>query len=249
MKHLFLLVTSLFLLFSLTGCSIEGKDYFGSDSSVEKFMDPYANGEAYSLATYDSKEVEVAEIPTLDAYDTSGPTNYGVTSDENPDQSSIDTAITLESSAATVKDGNSAKDGNTTLKNRQRAAYSASQTEKNWLYACVFAEGGGEGKVGMTLIADVIISRALKYKASIKDVITSKNQFETYRNGSVAKYMRNGVSAECKEACNDALAGVDYSDGAMYFCTNSYYNSQSSSSWWKSKLKFLFSWKRSTFCK
>lgn len=237
----------LILTMLLSGCEIEGKEFFGKDEGSQ-FRDPYANVESYMLSTYDSKEVEVAEIPTLDPYDTAGPVNAGITSDDSEDQSELDTDIKLTSSTS-VTDGNEVKEGNVTLVNRQRASYDATQAEKNWLYACVFAEGGGEGKIGMTLIADVIISRALKSNCSIKSVITAPNQFETYRNGSVAKYLRNGVSADCKSACNDALAGVDYSKGAMYFCTNTYYNSQSSASWWKSKLKFLFSWKRTTYCK
>lgn len=84
----------------------------------------------------------------------------------------------------------------------------------------VEAEAGGEDMNGKILVANVILNR-VKSKAfpnTIEGVVFQKNngtfQFSPIRDG---RYRKVNISQETTEAVQRALAGEDYSQGALYF--------------------------------
>ncbi len=82
----------------------------------------------------------------------------------------------------------------------------------------VQAEAGGEDEKGKMLVASVILNRVRdsRFPNNIKDVVFQENQFEPTRNGA---YDKVTVSEATKTAVARVLAGMDYSQGALYFRT------------------------------
>ena len=76
----FKIIPFLILMLCLTGCSYEGKDYFGSDvdNQSSKLAQAYSNKESYVWEAFDNKDVTVKEVETYEDYDTAGPSNYGI---------------------------------------------------------------------------------------------------------------------------------------------------------------------------
>lgn len=91
--------------------------------------------------------------------------------------------------------------------------------EKEMLYRITQAEAGGEDAKGRTLVANVIMNRvkSSSFPNSIKEVVFEPQQFEPTRNGAYEKAI---VSETTKAAVDEALAGTDYSQGALYFIAN-----------------------------
>lgn len=67
----------LLLSVTLCGCSIEGKEYFGEDTT-STIKQPYSNNEEYILEAFDNKDVTVREVDVYNEFDTSGPQNSGI---------------------------------------------------------------------------------------------------------------------------------------------------------------------------
>lgn len=235
MKRLCLMVLLCFTVV-LYGCGIRV-----NPESDGTNLDPYTNKDEYTLAVFDNKDVTEKVVVKYESLDLTGPMNTGVTavSDADVDLNNGDSPKSSKTDYSVQESVSDSSNGSTVkLTNKQRAEYNATKKEKEYLYACVMAEAGGQGEVGMILVADVIITRALYNKCSIVSVITARGQFSTWSNGSVSKYMRQGVSSACKDACNKALSGVDYSKGAYFF------NSGSS----VANGKLLFKWRQHFFC-
>lgn len=84
----------------------------------------------------------------------------------------------------------------------------------------VEAEAGGEDMSGRILVANVILNRVENkaFPDTIEAVVFQKNngtfQFSPVRDG---RYQKVKISNTTREAVQRALAGEDYSQGALYF--------------------------------
>ncbi len=110
--------------------------------------------------------------------------------------------------------------------------------EYYWLRQIVQAEAGNQDDIGRILVANVIINRVRDgyFPGSIKDVIFQNNgktyQFEPVKNGMIYSVVPDGNTIS---AVDRALAGEDYSQGALYFCMKT-----SPNSWFNRRLTLLF---------
>ena len=90
-------------------------------------------------------------------------------------------------------------------------------SERELFARLVMAEAGGEDLQGQIMVANVVLNRvACAYggDTTITDVISRPGQFEPVSTGRIWSV---SPSASVYEAVDSALAGVDYSNGALYF--------------------------------
>lgn len=122
----------------------------------------------------------------------------------------------------------------------QRAARRIACTEEDYqvLLKIVEAEAGICDDKGKILVADVIINRVLsdQFPDSVKSVVFEPSQFQPVSNGSIHSVR---VSEDTVRCVDRALAGEDYSQGALYFMNRKV--SGSASSWFDRHLSYLFS--------
>ena len=59
--------------------------------------------------------------------------------------------------------------------------------------------------------------RSGRYPSSISAVIYQGGQFTPAYSGALARALARGISSSCRQAAQEALAGVDNVKGAMYF--------------------------------
>ena len=111
------------------------------------------------------------------------------------------------------------------------------ESDYNVLLRIVQAEAGGCDMKGKILVANVILNRVEsdEFPDTITDVVYEKRQFSPVSNGSIN---RCKVEEETVEAVDRALAGEDYSEGALYFMNRR--GSGSSASWFDRNLNYLF---------
>ena len=88
--------------------------------------------------------------------------------------------------------------------------------QKAILERIVEAEAGDQDLRGRRLVANVILNRVNneEFPDTIRDVVFAKRQFSPIADGS---YERVNVSKKTEKAVSQALAGVDDSQGALYF--------------------------------
>ncbi len=102
----------------------------------------------------------------------------------------------------------------------------------------VEAEAGNQDDVGRILVANVIFNRVRdsRFPNTVYDVIFQSDggihQFQPTADGA---YYSVNVSDKTKECVDRALAGEDYSDGALFFTRRT-----SQDSWFNTSLTFLF---------
>lgn len=134
-----------------------------------------------------------------------------------------------------------AKDERIRQEAETRKAFAVIQySEKDYeiLKRIVQAEAGICDMRGRILVANVIMNRVRdpEFPDNIKDVVYQKSQFSPVLDGSINTCK---VTPETVEAVNRALAGEDYSQGALYFMNRG--RSQSRNvSWFDGKLTYLF---------
>lgn len=114
-------------------------------------------------------------------------------------------------------------------------------TEKEFEELCriVQSEAGNQDIIGKILVANVIFNRveSPRFQANnIHDVIFAKGQFSPVSNG---RYYRCIVSDETREAVTQALNGVDYSQGALFFMARKA-STRLNVSWFDTSLTYLF---------
>lgn len=131
----------------------------------------------------------------------------------------------------------------------RRAAAVISYTDRDYevLKRIVQAEAGICDMQGRILVANVIMNRVrnAEFPNNITDVVYQKSQFSPVMDGSINTCK---VTSETVEAVNRALAGEDYSQGALYFMNRG--RSQSRNvSWFDGKLTYLFQHERHEFFK
>ena len=121
----------------------------------------------------------------------------------------------------------------------RRAARRIKYTDEDYqvLLRIVQAEAGICDPKGKILVADVIINRVLsgKFQDSVKAVVYQPSQFQPVSNGTINTVK---VTAETIECVDRALAGEDYSNGALYFMNRR--ASGSAASWFDRRLTYLF---------
>ncbi|WP_097005787.1 cell wall hydrolase [Lacrimispora amygdalina] len=117
-------------------------------------------------------------------------------------------------------------------------ATSLSDDDYNVLLKIVQAEAGICDDEGKILVANVILNRVKsgQFPSTVKGVVYSPSQFSPVSNGSINSVKVTSNTIEC---VNRALAGEDYSDGALYFMYRR--GSRSGAvSWFDSHLTYLF---------
>lgn len=122
-----------------------------------------------------------------------------------------------------------------------------SQKDYEVLKRIVEAEAGICDIKGRILVANVIINRvnSSEFPDNITDVVYQKSQFSPVYDGRLNTCK---VTEETVEAVNRALAGEDYSQGALYFMNRK--RSQSGNvRWFDGKLTFLFQHEKHEFFK
>lgn len=118
-------------------------------------------------------------------------------------------------------------------------------TDFDLLCRLVEAEAGNQGYKGQVLVADIILNRVLDshFPDTIQGVIYANSngvyQFSCIPDG---RFDSVTVSNSTKLAVADAMAGVDYSQGTLYFCTP-----EVSDKWHDHALKFAFRYKGHNF--
>lgn len=121
---------------------------------------------------------------------------------------------------------------------RKAGAVSVSEEDYQVLLKIVQAEAGICDDKGKILVANVILNRvkSSEFPNSVRSVVYEPSQFSPVSNGSINSVK---VSAETKDCVDRALAGEDYSDGALYFMYRR--GSRSGAvSWFDSHLTYLF---------
>lgn len=115
------------------------------------------------------------------------------------------------------------------------------------LLKIVEAEAGICDSRGKILVANVVLNRVNsdKFPDTIKEVVYQPSQFSPVSNGSINTCQ---VTAQTVECVNRALAGEDYSQGALYFMNRGAARS-GAVHWFDGRLTFLFSHERHEFFK
>lgn len=118
------------------------------------------------------------------------------------------------------------------------AAAGISDEDYRVLLKIVEAEAGICDEKGRILVANVIMNRVKsgKFPDSVKSVVYQPSQFSPVRNGFID---RVEVTEKTKKSVNRALAGEDYSKGALYFM-NRGKSQKGAVSWFDSHLTYLF---------
>lgn len=118
------------------------------------------------------------------------------------------------------------------------SAIKISNEEYESLQRIVEAEAGNQDDIGRILVANVVLNRVKSevYPDTILENIFRHSgdvyQFQPVKNGT---YYSVTVSEKTKECVDRALAGEDYSQGALYFTRKT-----AESSWFNTSLTLLF---------
>lgn len=117
-----------------------------------------------------------------------------------------------------------------------------SDNDYETLLRIVEAEAGGEDLKGRTLVANVIMNRVkhLEFPNTVTEVVWESSngvpQFSPTYDGRIGEVT---VSEVTREAVKQALEGVDYSEGALFFIQKSAAEKHNVS-WFEKDLKKLF---------
>lgn len=124
-------------------------------------------------------------------------------------------------------------------KNVQKfSAVSCNARDYQVLLNIVQAEAGNCDDKGKILVANVIMNRVKSsvFPGTITDVVYQRSQFSPVQNGSINRVQVTDNTIQCVER---ALAGEDYSQGALYFMNRSASRS-GSAGWFDRSLTYLF---------
>ena len=109
----------------------------------------------------------------------------------------------------------------TTAVRTQGTAVSASVDEVTLLAAIIQCEAGGEAYEGQVAVGAVVMNRvkSSRFPNTIEGVIYQKGQFTPVQTGVLARRLAGTIKQSCYDAAREALAGVDNTGGALFFCT------------------------------
>lgn len=101
----------------------------------------------------------------------------------------------------------------------KKPAMSASADEVTLLGALIQCEAGNGSYEGMLAVGSVVMNRVRSggYPGSISGVVYQSGQFPPALNGKVASVMAHGVNSSCMRAAQEAISGVDNTNGALSF--------------------------------
>ena len=121
---------------------------------------------------------------------------------------------------------------------KTKEVFHASDNSREILERIVEAEAGDQDVRGRRLVANVILNRvrSAQFPDTVRGVVFAHRQFSTVSNGS---YYRVKVSSSTKKAVQQALNGIDDSQGALYFMWRSGSDS-GNVSWFDRELTRLF---------
>lgn len=128
------------------------------------------------------------------------------------------------------------------LMDKPEFVYELSEDDLEVLLRIVEAEAGGEDEDGRLLVANVVLNRVNSedFPATVKEVVFQQSegvtQFSPVASG---RYYTVEISEETVSAVGRALLGEDISQGALYFASRKYANSDRMR-WFDTKLTFLF---------
>lgn len=128
-----------------------------------------------------------------------------------------DVALTVAEEAQALIDARAASgDGIATATRDQRETVIARNDEATILGALVQVESGAESYECKLAVASVVMNRVKsgRYPNTISDVVYQRGQFSTAR---IAGIISKGVMQSCMDAANEAISGVDNTDGAIGF--------------------------------
>lgn len=116
--------------------------------------------------------------------------------------------------------------------------YSVTEREYDILLHIVSAEARGCDLKGQILVANVILNRVEEehFPDTIEEVVFQKNQFSPVVEGSL---WNAPITDSVREAVDYALAGIDYSQGALFFSARARLGDDSMT-WFDSNLEWLF---------
>lgn len=148
---------------------------------------------------------------------------------------------TASGESAELAEGAAAQEtSGTSAPETQEAAASVSLSDRDYqtLLKIVQAEAGNCDRTGRILVANVILNRVESdtFPDTVHSVVYQRHQFSPVGNGSIN---RCRVTDATVEAVDSALAGEDYSDGALYFM-NRRASSRKNVRWFDNHLDFLF---------
>ena len=128
---------------------------------------------------------------------------------------------------------------------RASSVISFSDQDYEVLKRIVEAEAGGCDMQGRILVANVILNRVrdAEFPSTITDVVYQRSQFSPVSDGRLNSC---SVSEKTVEAVNRALAGEDYSQGALFFM-NRIRSRSSNVSWFDRNLTYLFQHEKHEF--
>ena len=100
-----------------------------------------------------------------------------------------------------------------------KGAVSASVDDETLLAALIYCEAGNQSYQGKLAVGAVVMNRVRSgsYPNSISAVIYQGGQFTPAFTGRLATALSRGVSSDCRQAAQEAIAGTDNVSGAMYF--------------------------------
>lgn len=130
---------------------------------------------------------------------------------------------------------------------RERAVIRYSDEDYEVLKRIVQAEAGICDTQGKIMVANVIINRVRsgEFPNNITDVVYEKSQFSPVIDGSINTCQ---VTAQTVDCVDRALAGEDYSQGALYFM-NRGGSASSNVNWFDGRLTFVMQHEKHEFFK
>ena len=124
--------------------------------------------------------------------------------------------------ARRAEEARKAQQANTnTAVRTQGTAVSASVDQVTLLAAIIQCEAGGEAYEGQVAVGAVVMNRvkSSRFPNTIEGVIYQKGQFTPVQTGVLARRLAGTIKQSCYDAAREALAGVDNTGGALFFCT------------------------------
>ncbi len=123
-----------------------------------------------------------------------------------------------------------------------KTSLSLTREEVGMLERIVEAEATGEDMIGRILVANVVMNRIAdeEFPDTVEEVIFQNSDGE-YQFSPISdkRYWSVKVSKKTEEAVRRALAGEDYSEGALYFMARKK-TKKSSAKWFDNNLEWLF---------
>lgn len=101
----------------------------------------------------------------------------------------------------------------------KKPAASANADEVTLLGALIQCEAGNGSYEGMLAVGAVVMNRVRSgaYPNSISGVVYQGGQFTPALSGSVAAVAASGVKSSCLQAAQEAISGIDNTNGALQF--------------------------------